>query len=296
MKIKSMTFFKQLFSWVLVAASIVSGPALAQKSQALDQTILAKVEGARIPLHSKALGFSINVEIVLPQGYSKDSTAKYPVIFLMDSQWKLMPFMYTYGVLAYEKKVPQSIVVGINADTNNGPWANNVDQVRSELYTPTQYQPHAPNSPGGNADKLLDFFKVDVIPYLNKNYNTLPDRTLIGSSIGGLFGLYALLQDEPLFQRYVLSSPSVYWGDNYIKQHEANYFKTHKFLKAKVFMGVGSEELTLEARGFSNQLITLKYKNLDYQFHHSSLGHVSNDIEINARGLQFVFATSLDNQ
>ena len=61
-------------------------------------------------------------------------------------------------------------------------------------------------------------------------------------------------------------------------------------------MGVGSEELTQEVRGFSDQLITRKYKNLDYQFHHSSLGHVSNDIEINARGLQFVFATSLDNQ
>ena len=288
-----MSVYKELFyCGLLIAASLFSWPALAQKSQATPQVVLAKVEGERIALNSKALGFTLNVEIVLPEGYNKDNAVKYPVIFLMDSQWKLMPFMYTYGVLAYEKVVPQSIVVGISANADNGPWANNISQFRSALYTPAKYQPSDANSTGGGADKLLNFFKQTLIPYLDKNYNTAPDRTLIGSSLGGLFGLYALLQEEPLFQRYVLSSPSVYWGDGYIKQHEAHYFKSHKSLKAQVFMGVGDEELTQEVTDFSERLIKRKYKDLGYQFHHSSLGHVSNDIEINARGLKFVFDTS----
>lgn len=287
-----MTLLKQLFSWALVVATIFSGPALAQKSETPDQIVLAKIEGQRIALNSKALGFTVNVEIVLPQEYQKDSAAKYPVVFLMDSQWKLMPFMYTYGVLAYEKMVPQCIIVGISANTDKGPWANNVDQFRSALYTPTKYQPHATNSAGGGADKLLDFFQQTLIPYLDKNYNTLPDRTLIGSSLGGLFGLYALLQHETLFQRYVLSSPSIFWGDDYIKQHEEHYFKHHKTLNAQVFIGVGEEELTQSVTHFSDQLLKRQYKKLDFLFHRSPLGHVSNDIEINARGLKFLFSTA----
>jgi predicted alpha/beta superfamily hydrolase len=49
-----------------------------------------------------------------------------------------------------------------------------------------------------------------LIPFIESKYRAAKnDRTLMGSSYGGLFTLYAMFHETALFQRYVLTSPAL---------------------------------------------------------------------------------------
>ena len=68
------------------------------------------------------------------------------------------------------------------------------------------------------------------------------DRALVGDSLGGLFGLYALFSEPSSFGRYVLGSPSIWWTGRSILQDEAKFAASHPDLAARVFMSVGLDE------------------------------------------------------
>lgn len=65
--------------------------------------------------------------------------------------------------------------------------------------------------------------------------------TYWGSSLGGLFGAWVLLNEPSTFRRYRLSSPSLWWDGGVIFQHEAAYAQSHD-LTARVLVSVGELE------------------------------------------------------
>ena len=284
--------FTYIACWV---ACCLAGPNHANASQALEE-VLAAVKGQRLQLVSKTLGVPISVDVVLPAGYHQNNQQRFPVIFLLDSQWRLMSFMHSYGVLAYEKAVPESIIIGLNADSLTGPWAGDIDGFRRTFYGVPSNPPIKASDTdinrlqlGGRADELLAFFQHELIPYIDKNYRTQPDKTLVGTSLSGLFGAYALLKSPPLFQRFILSSPSVYWADNTIFREITLSEKAKPAPPVRLFIGVGDEELADTVHAFSKQLKEALHPNAKVEFHQSTLGHVSSDIEVMVRGLEYVF-------
>ncbi len=69
------------------------------------------------------------------------------------------------------------------------------------------------DEPGsGQAARFLELIEGELIPEIERRYRTIPDRTLIGYSLGGLFGTYVLFHRPGIFQRYVLGSPSYGWA------------------------------------------------------------------------------------
>ena len=78
------------------------------------------------------------------------------------------------------------IVVGIE----------NVNQdTRYRDFTPTHAEGfHDEDIPtSGGADNFLNFLKKELAPFIDKNYRTEPFRIIIGTSMGGLFTSYALI-------------------------------------------------------------------------------------------------------
>ena len=69
-----------------------------------------------------------------------------------------------------------------------------------------------------------------------------PGRT---DSLGGLFGLYTLFNQPDTFNRYIVGSPSIWWGDRAIMKDAEEFVASEKAPDAKVFMSVGA----LEERG-----------------------------------------------
>jgi len=90
---------------------------------------------------------------------------------------------------------------------------------------------------------FLSFLETELIPFVDANYRTIPtDRSIWGTSFGGLFVLYTLLEQPRLFQRYIATSPSLDWDlPDFLQRIEA-MANTHADQPTTVFMSTGSHE------------------------------------------------------
>jgi len=239
---------------------------------ALTSTVLAqdnkKYPGVEIAdselrkLTSANTGRHYHIYVGLPGGYSK-STKTYPVLYLLDGQWDFKLLASIYGGLRYDQFIPDMIIVGITY----GGESPNYERLRALDYSPSTNQ-QIPGS--GDGPKFLSFLRDELIPFVEENYRADPgNRTLGGSSFGGLFVLYALFEDPSLFQRYISTSPYLGWDNRIAFRQEAAFSKTQQSLPVRLFLSVGE----LEARQMVEPIIELEkvlrqrnYKGLKMDF------------------------------
>jgi predicted alpha/beta superfamily hydrolase len=163
-------------------------------------------------IQSDVLKQNRKISIFLPEGYdAKD--AKFPVLYVLDADGRDQHTVPTARFLTVNNKMPKAIVVGVfNIDRNHD-------------FLPDSSQAA---STGGGADNFAQFFKKELIPYINKNFKTEPFNVLIGHSYGGVFVMHALLNDPDLFDAYIAIDPS-FWYKNQMQVKSAQ----NEFLKAK---------------------------------------------------------------
>ena len=95
----------------------------------------------------------------------------------------------------------------------------------------------------GRAAAFLAFLHDELSPWLTQTYGCgLDGAAYAGGSLGGLFGAWSLFQDQRIFDRYLLSSPSLWWDRGLIFDVEATYAAGHEGLDARVYVGVGGDE------------------------------------------------------
>lgn len=67
---------------------------------------------------------------------------------------------------------------------------------------------NVPDQPAPEANRLLRFIAEELDPLLRQRYEVSPAPAgLFGHSYGGLFSAYALAEQLPTFDRYILASP-----------------------------------------------------------------------------------------
>ena len=235
-------------------------------------------------LTSSVDGQEYELYVALPFGYS-GSNKTFPVLYLLDGQFD---FPLVAGLLSGQWQdgfVPPLIVVGIT-------WAGerpNYSMLRARDLTPTK----SSRFPSGNAPNFLTFIKKDAIPFIESNYRTTKnERTLMGSSLGGLFTLYALFHETSLFNRYVLTSPSLGWDNGILLTYEKEFAEKNKQLPVRLFMGVGEFERPRIAdfQSFVARLKARNYQGLELEtMIIQNAGHASNKAEGFQKGLQAVF-------
>lgn len=205
------------------------------------------------------------IYIKLPIGYSEKK--EYPVVYMTDA---MCSFQIVSGATRYPintGRMDNLMLVGISWEKGNRP-----DFSRIRDYTPSVGKKW--KSATGGASEHLKFIRNDVIAYVEKNYAADPlRRTYIGNSLGGLFGAYVLLTAPETFQNYILGSPSFWYDNEIIFDYESSYSKTHKALRANVYISVGSEEkpelsggkhdMVEQAQRFYETLAQHDYEGLD---------------------------------
>ena len=233
-------------------------------------------------INSSIVNQEYDLYINLPRNYS-DTSKIFPVLFLVDAQWDFPLVQSLYGEQYYDGFVPSIVVVGITWGGKNP----NYDILRQRDLTPSLVQA---TQPSGNASKFLESIKKEIIPFVESKYRVTKDRALMGSSLGGLFTLYALFNETNLFSRYVLTSPSLSWGNGILYKIEKSFSEKNTSLPAKLFMGIGGYEDVLTLQKFTDLLRERKYKGLDIEFRPiEGNGHSGSKAEGYTRGLQFVY-------
>jgi predicted alpha/beta superfamily hydrolase len=173
-------------------------------SSALAQ--IKQVNIIRDSIYSNILKENRAIEIVLPEEYNDSAAIKYDVTYITDGEWNTQIVANIERFLEIQF-IPANIMVSLPNTIQQG------QNMRGRDLTPTR---SGGNTKSGGAARYLAFIKTELMPYINKKYRTTGMNTYHGGSLGGLFGLYALMKEPQLFQSYLLADPSFWWDADYL--------------------------------------------------------------------------------
>lgn len=229
-------------------------------------------------------GQEYELDILLPGGY-QTSNKKYPVLYLMDSQWDFPLAKSLYGQHYFDGFIPEMIIVGITWGGINP----NPDSLRARDYTPSN-EKRLPQS--GGAEKFLSFIQTELFPFIQSKYRTdTSDRILMGCSLGGLFTMYTLFTHPGMFNSYIAASPAYGWDGELLYKYEKVYFESHPSRPARLYMTIGEVERGMPGfQKLSQFLADRHYKNLQIRSKVlENTGHSGTKTEGFGRGLQFAY-------
>jgi hypothetical protein len=240
-----------------------------------------------LPVTDKGRHYQLYVG--LPASYGKDPARRYPVVYVTDGYWDFPKITNMEGGLSYDRVVPEFITIGLGyagSDLNYG------DMRRWEL-SPAPFGDKGEMS--GHAADFLETLRTRIIPFVDAEYRTDRSyRVLAGTSLGGLFTLYAMLSRPDLFQAYIAGSPAVTAGDDWLFRYEDSFARSGATLKGRLYMTVGGNESPAYFNGiirFNQRLASRGRGGFDYEFRIvEGERHGGTPFETYTRGLRFAFA------
>ncbi len=235
-------------------------------------------------IHSTILNEDRKIYVYTPVNHSEPL----PVVYLMDGEMislvaGIVDFLYKANQL------PPMIVIGMG----------NYEYDRFRDLTPTHSllnmdgttdSLRGKNSGGG--ENFLKFVKDEVMPFVEKNYKTSPNKIFFGHSLGGLMSSYCLLNHPEMFNSYIAVSPSLWYGKESIFTNADLMFNNKNFKSKTIFFSDGDEGneyhkgiIKLQSLLQQKKITGLRYKYIAYpeETHNSEVVKATQD------GLNFIF-------
>lgn len=163
---------------------------------------------------SRKLNTTRSVKIKLPNNYDASSSLKYPVIVVFDGDYLFEPVVGQVSFQTYFDKMPEAIIVGLI-------------QGKERFYD--SYHDEVTGLPIEFGARFYEFISTELMPYIDKNYNTSKYKVAIGHDLMGNFMNAFLLKDDPLFKAYINLSP------DFKGQMAENVSNRLKWIKEDVF-------------------------------------------------------------
>lgn len=208
-------------------------------------------------LHVEALGTDYHLTV-----YAPPAAGPLPLLLVTDGDDLLAPMVAAVRELTAAGRIIPLIVAGIGY----GGGFRSPRNRRGRDYTPTRLAGEPMEN--GGAAAFLEGLRTRVLPRLAADYPIAPDDLgIAGHSLGSLFGLYALFQPRPLFRRFLLSSPSIWWDDRSVLKIAAELRALQSRLSARVFLSVGEEDtpsMTGDLALLETQLAAAPWQGLDH--------------------------------
>lgn len=197
---------------------------------------------SEVPLDARHFGSPIRVWVYHPPGFGQNRQKRYPVIYAMDgrnlfddaerseltsSEWR---FDETSTSLIQSGLTEPILVVGVDFRDrlyDYIPWRAEDD---GELY-------------GGGADFFAQFLIHEVKARIDAIYPTMPGSettAILGSSLGGLFAVYAGRRFPEVFGRVAALSPSLWWADQLLTQQVID---SQRHDTQRIYLDAGTREM-----------------------------------------------------
>ena len=238
-------------------------------------------------------GRTYQLYVGLPDSYEEEPGRRYPVLYLCDGYWDFNLVRAIAGNLPDDKVIPEIIVVGIGYPGERADYA----RLRRSDLTPVAatYEGASYDGPSGHAQEFLSVVENEIIPFVEHEYRAdLSYRVLAGSSLGGLFTLYAMFERPGLFVGHIAASPAAQWADDWLLGFEDEFHRSGKPLGSRLFLSYADQEPALIFEGVKRVDARLReraYPGLAYEFHVvQGEGHAGTKAESLNRGVRFAFS------
>ncbi len=218
-------------------------------------TACASGEQVKIPasevhlIHSAGAGRDYQLHVALPREAVNKQT---PVLFMLDANAHFAMAVDLVRAMVAAGELPDFLIVGIGYPVERvdetivkriRDYSPVVDTRHEELVETIVAQPVQ----SGGAEAFLRFIVDEVKPFVARRYGSDMAHTIFyGHSMGGLFGLYTLFEAPQTFGAYIIGSPPILWGDDYVMKAEAAYAGHHQDLAARIYMAAGQDESDLD--------------------------------------------------
>lgn len=199
---------------------------------------------------SAKLNETRTIQIYTPEGYSDEKV--YPIIVVLDAHYLFESVVANSKFYSYWDEMPESIVVGINQYKTE-------DRDRDCMYA------DASGLPEEKGSKFFEFIGMELVPYIEKNYNTANFKMIIGHDHTSNFINYYLFKEVPLFDAYINLSPSFAPKMEERIITRLGEFETKKFF----YLATAEEDNKKDAkkiRALNASLQELKKDNIFYYF------------------------------
>ena len=163
------------------------------------------------PISSKFLNEERPYLVCLPHSYSDTNHAqkKYPVVLLLDGHYHYWYSLNTIDFLSRNNIIPECIIISVlNTDRTRDLTPTH----STTSYDGTEAKDQLKTSGGG--DNFLKFINEELIPTIDKNYNTMNLKVFIGHSFGGLTVAQSFLSNSSPFKAYIAMDPSMWWDND----------------------------------------------------------------------------------
>jgi predicted alpha/beta superfamily hydrolase len=245
------------------------------KLQAKDISKSDIVIGEKILLKSSLLKENRELLIYTPSDYNPNE--KYQVIYLLDGQYYFIPTIGIVNSLVASGSMPNSIIVAIITSIRVRDY---LPPIKNQPLSPQQEWIQTKFPRFGGTNNFILFLETELFPYIEKNYSTLPNRTLIGHSNGGVFGLHALLNYPHIFTNYLITSPAPWWGNEEIDTLFSQLEQREPQIAHNVFLTVANEggryfqhamRIAANFSSNSSKIFTWHFKHLQNKTHQTTI-------------------------
>jgi predicted alpha/beta superfamily hydrolase len=246
-----------------------------------------------VTIYSKVLNEERKIYIHCPKPDSTSLDNRFPVLYMMDGEnhFELLAQYADYLSRPDVLAMPKMIIVGI-PNTNR----------RRDL-TPTvsitNYLGKADTSnltkPSGGNEKFLKFIDTELMPVIDKSYETKPYKIFAGHSFGGLSSINCMLTHPDMFDAYIAVSPSFWWDNNYLLKLADKKLKKGSALNKMFFYSDGNEgdsfsSFHLDLLKFDSLISNKNLTGLDYMYkHYPNETHMTEPIVAYFEALRFIF-------
>jgi predicted alpha/beta superfamily hydrolase len=255
-------------------------------SSALQESDIAPLPAYQLPnttVHGlpSAENRHYEVWVDVPASYAGNDKL-FPVLFVTDANYSFPLVRSIRNLLGQRgRNIEDFILVGLPPAQGDTSAAS-----RSRDYTPTnpllnpkRDKEQYTASHYGDAAAYRDYIEQQVFPLVQKEYRAdMQRKVFAGHSYGSLFGSYVLLTKPDMFQRYILSSPALWFDNKILLQFEQRYAEQHKDLAARVMFYTGafetvrpeprynkSEDLVNDMHDFARRLKARGYPSLQIE-------------------------------
>ncbi|SDS50886.1 hypothetical protein SAMN04515667_2333 [Formosa sp. Hel1_31_208] len=188
-------------------------------------------------IYSKTLDSYRHFWVKLPESYNPKSDRKYPVIYVLDG-FSLQSNLEVVYNNYWGHYLPQMILVGIS---------NRIHRTRDLTISKIETRRGSEmQTESGGAEKFTAFIESDLMPYIDKTFQTSSYRTLIGHSYAGLFTINTLLHHSHLFTNYIAIDPSIEWDNQKLLIQAKEILKAKNFDGKGLFVALAAEQLNMQ--------------------------------------------------